>query len=75
VGAVGGDGAGRGEGGLVTEAGLFSLVSSAAKAGSEDRHHNPITMGTALESIEASEFLFVATSKDHEHNSLAIFFI
>jgi hypothetical protein len=29
-----------------------------------------------LESIEASEFLFVAASKDHEHhNSLAIFFI
>jgi hypothetical protein len=60
---------------LVTEGGLLSLGSSAAKAGREHRHHNPIAMGTALERIEASEFLFVAISKDHKHNSLAIFFI
>jgi hypothetical protein len=75
IGAVGGDGAGRGEGGLVTEGGLLSLVSSAAKAGKEHRHHSPIETGIALESIEASEFFFVATSKDNEHNSLAICFI
>ena len=30
---------------------------------------------TALESIEASEFLFVAASKDHEHHGRAIFII
>jgi len=67
---------------LVREAGLLSFAGAllsfgtpAAKAGREDRHNNPITTEIALESIEASEFLFVATSKDQEHNSLAIFFI
>jgi hypothetical protein len=73
----GGNGAvgGGGEGGLVREGGLLSFGSPAAKAGREHRHNNPIATGTALESIEASEFLFVAASKDHEQNSLAIFFI
>jgi hypothetical protein len=71
IGAVGGGG----EGGLVREGGLLSLGTPAAKAGREHRHNNPIATGTALESIEASEFLFVAASKDDEHNSLAIFFI
>jgi hypothetical protein len=61
---------------LVIEGGLVSFGSSAAKAGREHRHNNPIATGTALESMEASEFLFVAASKDHEHNNcLAIFFI
>jgi hypothetical protein len=79
IGAVGGGG----EGGLVKEAGLLSFAGAllpfgtpAAKAGREHRDNNPIATRTALESIEASEFLFVAASKDHEHpNSLAIFFI
>jgi hypothetical protein len=64
------------EGGLLSfEGGLASFGTPAAKAGREHRHDNAIATGTALESIEASEFLFVAVSKDHEHNSLAIFFI
>ena len=57
------------------EGGLLSFEAPAAEAGREHRDNIPIATGTALESIEASEFLFVATSKDHEHNSLAIFFI
>jgi hypothetical protein len=79
IGAVGGGG----EGGLVKEAGLLSFAGAllpfgtpAAKAGREHRHNNPVATRTALQNIEASEFLFVAASKDHEHhNSLAIFFI
>jgi len=54
---------------------LLSFGTPAAKAGREQRHHNPIATGIALERIEARELLFVAGSKDHEHNSLAIFFI
>jgi hypothetical protein len=68
-------GAGRGEGGLVIEGELLSFESSAAKAGREQRHNNPMATGTALESIEASELIFVPPSKDHGDNSLAIFFI
>ena len=60
---------------MVREGGLLSFETPAAKAGREHRHNNPIATGTAWESIEASEFLFVAASKDHEQNSLAIFFI
>jgi hypothetical protein len=67
---------------LVKEAGLLSFAGAllsfgtpAVKAGREDRHNNPIATGTVLESIEASEFLFVAAFNDHEHNSLSIFFI
>jgi hypothetical protein len=64
------------EGGLLSfEGGLLSFGTPAAKAGREHRQNNPIATGTALQSIEASEFHFVAASKDHEHNSLAIFFI
>jgi hypothetical protein len=64
------------EGGLLSfEGGLLPFGTPAVKAGREDRHNNPIATGTALESIEASEFLFVAPSKEHEHNSLALFFI
>ena len=77
IGAVGGGG----EGGLVREGGLLSFEGAllpfgtpAAKAGREHRHNNPIATRTVLE-IEASEFFFVAASKDHEHNSLAKFFI
>jgi hypothetical protein len=79
IGAVGGGG----EGGLVKVAGLLSFAGAllpfgtpAAKAGREHRDNNPIATRTVLQSIEASEFLFVVASKDHEHpNSLAIFFI
>jgi hypothetical protein len=67
---------------LVREAGLLSFAGAllpfgtpAAKAGREHRQNNPIATGTALESIEASEFLFVAASNGRENNSLAIFFI
>ena len=60
---------------MVTEGELLSFESSAAKAGREQRHNNPMATGTALESIEASELIFVAPSKDHGDNSLAIFFI
>ena len=67
--------AGGGEGGLVTEGGVVSLAASAAKAGRENRHNNPTATGTALESREASEFFFVAASKDHELDSLGVFFI
>ena len=77
IGAVGGGG----EGGLVKEAGLLAFAGAllpfgtpAAKAGRVHRHNNPIATRTVLK-IEASEFLFVAASKDHEHNSLAKFFI
>jgi hypothetical protein len=60
---------------LVREGGLLSFGTPAAKAGREHRHNNPIATGTALECIEASEFLFVAAYKDHEYNSLGVFFI
>jgi hypothetical protein len=57
------------------EGGLLSFEAPAAEAGREHRDNNPIATGTALESIEASEFLFVAASKDHKHHRLAIVFI
>jgi hypothetical protein len=65
------------EGGLLSfEGALLPFGTPAAKAGREQRDDNPIATRTALDSIEASELLFVAASKDHEHhNSLAIFFI
>jgi hypothetical protein len=64
------------EGGLLSfEGAMLAFGTPAANAGRELRHNNPIAGRTALESIEASEFLFVAASKDHEHRSLAIFII
>jgi hypothetical protein len=60
---------------LSFEGGLLSFGTPAAKAEREHRDNSPIATKTVLESIEASEFLSVAASKDHEHNSLAIFFI
>ena len=54
---------------------MLSFEFSAAKAGREHRHNNPIATRRALECIEASEFLFVAAYKDHEYNSLGVFFI
>jgi hypothetical protein len=60
---------------LVIEGGLVSFGSSAAKAGREHRHNNPIATRRALECIEASEFLFAAAYKDHEYNGLGVFFI
>jgi hypothetical protein len=73
--ASAGEAGGGGEGGLVIEGGLLTLGSSAAKAGREHRHNNPIATRRALHRIEVSEFLMVAASNETEQNFLGISFI